>query len=1212
MSAKITFSSELMQNYKQAEVVAPDAQFEALQTNEGHSLLFSIGTDNVFYMTRESVDHSTGWERTDLSSTLSKCHNGLPVVAKTFAVSQSNKNQNVDIALVITVDGQDYLYLAQKNSNADISWSQSLNWLIMTFDDPTHSLEIININDIYIAQAYEGQYIVVDIIKNPKDNQKYVFRYYIDPTKKITGNIWNPHDLPANLEPDQIKSCLGKRSKERVEGIYTLGRISNNLQLLYTPLYNPFNLSVPANPVRLDVPPSATAIAVASADDGKFTDLFVAGDKALYYFPYNQQQNGKSGIKIFENDIFLDVQKLFIHTTCSKVIVWGLNRKQEIFYTSCDKKEVTNRSAWSYPIAILNGVEQVSSYVNRVNDGNTFFAHVNGNQLKKAVQSPETTIWKYHDILLPPLNQDTKPLRFNSYTTRIHIADNENNLLSEVKIKLAALERCSVYINNRYYILDKKPIEISADSMGGITIVERVDRLRGSCFKIYGDDGNAININPMDKPREKLEQLDSIEKLNNATIEYGAIDSTPKPLISASTSDTDKQAVVDAIKQLAIVSQSLPADGSIKTTAPTATSSLSTVAHNEVFALALQPDSPISFSSASGGVVAVSASSLAKSNSLSDFANAIEVAAGDVISFFENIGKEVFHVFIVAAEDAWHFITKIGEKTYRFVIDCAEKVAHAFEIVFNAIKTFIGELIDYLKFLFDWQDFVRTKDVYKKLFLLYVNHLLDDIENFKKVFNGLITDAKNKVDDWARIKHDNWQPGVQNSSHSLGYLQTITDIGRVFTAPGMFLFDHFFNNVSHSKGSSNVILDPIEEMLDRLIQAFEDEGNVLIGAINRIKSELIDYQSLSLGDVLKKLTAIVVDALLNSAENLFDLFIDFFVTIGREAVKVLDTPIWIPVLSNILEDFGVKISFSILDVIIMIGAVPATLVYKGIKNSAPFSSDDGFSDQILAAKDMYSLQAAFASSSTSGGGSGILSASPYEIQSMMPIGIQPMMSIAAASAGDSHSREWNILRHRITLPEFAGHTIFRVGHMLGGFISMGCSGFNVKSVLLEPIEKTERILVIISKAVGATSISLSTFLTQPYQIQQPVMSYISTGASGLAFLGLIVFAGYGFWYPSTKLNQITYGFDAMVAGFAMVPSLYHFWELSSYSASTNLTEAFIDETGNICNYLSRVFAFVAVMDKDPESKSVFAGIMGLLMVGYGGLQIVESLTDTDP
>ncbi|MBD2542341.1 hypothetical protein [Planktothricoides raciborskii] len=1227
MSVKITFSSELMQNYKQAEIVAPDTQFEALQTNEGHSLLFSIGTNNVFYLTKELVDHATGWQKTDLSSTLSQYHNGLPVVAKTFAVSQSINNDNVDIALAITVDGQDYLYLAQNNSNSDMSWSQKVNWLIMPFDDKNHSFSNIEINDIYIAQVHNGEYIVVDIIKNPDDSQKFVFRYYIDPTQRITGQIWNAHDLPANLEPDQIKSCLGKRSRERVEGIYTLGDIDNKLELIYTPLYNPFNPRVPANPVRLVTPPSASAIAVGAAADSNFTDLFVAGDKALYYFPYDRQQDGKEGIKVFENDIFLDVQKLFVHTTDSKVIVWGVNRAQEIFYTTCNKADIKNSSAWSYPLALLNGVEQVTPYVNCVNDGNTFFAHVGGNQLKKAVQSPETTIWKYNDILLPSLYRDAKSLKFNSYTTRIHVADDKNAPIYRAKIKICSLDSCSVYINNRYYILDKEPIEITSDSMGGITIVEKVSSLKGSCFKIYGNDGHAISINPMDKPRKKVEQLDSIEKLNNAKIEYGAIDSTPKSLISSSTSDADKQAVVDSIKQLATVSQSLPADGSVKTATPTTTSSLSAVPHNQIFALAVQPNSFNAF--AGGNAVALPAHNFPTSNGFSDFTSAIEVVAGDFISFWENIwefGKEVFHVFIVAAEDAWHFIAKIGEKAYRFVIDCAEKVAHAFELVFNAIKTFIGDLIDYLKFLFDWEDFVRTKDVFKKLLLLYFDHVLDGIEGFKTDFNGFITEAKNTVDDWAGIKHDDWQPSVQNSSHPLGYLQAITDIEEVFTSPAMFLFQHFVHNApnSQSQGSSNAAVDVIDDLLNRTIQALEDEGNVLIDAVNRIQFELIgnsQYESLSLSDVLKKLTAIVVDALLNSTEDLVDILIDVFVILAGAVIKALDTPIWIPVLSDILEDVGITISFSMLDVIMMIGAVPATLVYKGIKGSAPFSSGDGFSDKILAAKDLDSLRTAFASSSTGGGSGGIHSVAPYEIQSMMLHEIQPMMSIAAVSADGSGKEESSLVP--IDLPKNAKDPIFLIGHLLGGVVAMLTSVLAVADALSDEGSSEYETAVGISGAVGAMSAGLATVLAQPYPIQNAVMSKISSVSTGATLLGKVAFyaapkaiakkrgitdAG-EIQSLTTKTKKIGTGFDATIAVLALLPTCYHFSELSSYPASRNRTEAILDETSNICNYLNRICAFAVRMDEEPKSKAILAGVMGVLIALYGGLQISESIIE---
>ena len=50
---KINFDSELMENQTHAVVMAPDIAFEALQSQNGGSLFFSIGTDGVFYLTRQ-------------------------------------------------------------------------------------------------------------------------------------------------------------------------------------------------------------------------------------------------------------------------------------------------------------------------------------------------------------------------------------------------------------------------------------------------------------------------------------------------------------------------------------------------------------------------------------------------------------------------------------------------------------------------------------------------------------------------------------------------------------------------------------------------------------------------------------------------------------------------------------------------------------------------------------------------------------------------------------------------------------------------------------------------------------------------------------------------------------------------------------------------------------------------------------------------------
>ncbi len=412
MSEKNKFSSALIQNSQLAEVVAPDTKFEVLQTSEGHHLFFSIGTDKVLYLTREVGGDFTRWEKVNLSSILSQFHDGLTVVAKTFAISQKNRNKNVDVALVVTVDGQDYLYLSENNPNFDLDWSQGLNWVNLEFDDANYFFGKMDIFNIYMSQTRSRRFIIVDIIANPNASQKNIFRYYLDPSKLVTGNIWNPHNLPANLQPNQISTCVGRKAKERVGGIYTLIATGTEKKLFYTPLYNSYSYSrISATPVSLVVPNSASSIAVcpAVASGNNYTDIFVAGDCALYYFPYDEQKDGEEGLKVCEHDIFRNLQNLYAHTTDTKVIVWGLNSSQEFFYITCNKTDVRDPSAWSYPITIFNGIKQIKSYVNCLNNGNIFFFLLDDNQLKKAVQSPEITVWKYQDISLPPLYpQDTK------------------------------------------------------------------------------------------------------------------------------------------------------------------------------------------------------------------------------------------------------------------------------------------------------------------------------------------------------------------------------------------------------------------------------------------------------------------------------------------------------------------------------------------------------------------------------------------------------------------------------------------------------------------------------------------------------------------------------------------------------------------------------------------------------------------------------------
>jgi hypothetical protein len=265
---KLTVSSEFLSHYKAASIMPADAAFSALQTTEGHALLFSVGTDNVCYLTQESPggdaakaagwqndDSKAGWRKVDLSSALKP--SGV-TGAKQIAVAQRIPTTtssgtadpkippNIHMALVATTSGDDLLHLNLNNSASDTSWVGKLsandstpytswvgvpNWSAHAFDDDTRPFgSQVKISNVFISEAADGEYIVVDLL-NQSDNT--ICRYFIDPAAKSdpanslgTGKAWNQHPVP-DIDPNTISSVHGRRTDgsvyDGVDGLYTMG-----------------------------------------------------------------------------------------------------------------------------------------------------------------------------------------------------------------------------------------------------------------------------------------------------------------------------------------------------------------------------------------------------------------------------------------------------------------------------------------------------------------------------------------------------------------------------------------------------------------------------------------------------------------------------------------------------------------------------------------------------------------------------------------------------------------------------------------------------------------------------------------------------------------------------------------------------------------------------------------------------------------------------
>jgi hypothetical protein len=256
--AKVAVSTELMTNYLPAEIMRPEGGIQALQAADGRAVIVSIGTDNALYATIEQPGDTSGWQRYNLSQAVAGSSDAK---CTRFAVAQATQApgggsllvQKIDLAMVIRKGERDHLYLSLGNSATDLSWVGKPAWTSFPFDDPNHP-EPTGIAGVFISDATDNEYIVVDVLRPGAAN--VIFRYYVTPA---AGVAWQPHDVAGDIEAGTYRSCLGRNGSKvwGVDGLYTSGKIKNETQLIYSPLFNGADPAISANPSRLKLPDPA-------------------------------------------------------------------------------------------------------------------------------------------------------------------------------------------------------------------------------------------------------------------------------------------------------------------------------------------------------------------------------------------------------------------------------------------------------------------------------------------------------------------------------------------------------------------------------------------------------------------------------------------------------------------------------------------------------------------------------------------------------------------------------------------------------------------------------------------------------------------------------------------------------------------------------------------------------------------------------------------
>jgi hypothetical protein len=334
----------------------------------------------------------------------------------------------------------------------------------------------------------------------------------------------------------------------------------------------------------------------------------------------------------------------------------------------------------------------------------------------------------------------------------------------------------------------------------------------------------------------------------------------------------------------------------------------------------------------------------------------------DAWNWFMSVLHDVEEWFVHAAENVWHFFVKIGETLYKVIVNCVSAVVRAVEFVFNKIKVFFEDLIKWLGFIFEWKDILRTHSVVKNILLRYAENTVKNVGELQNGVDKVFVGLKGTIDAWAGIQ--------AGPPETVGHYQAASSSLKGQHSPGSnWALHHAKSNLTNATSklpdnnalfvSSGGGVGGVDDTFERLHQMIKNVISEFQTAITQLKLDIIDQvQTLSATEIVKRLSAILGDLLLGIAKDVIDGILSIMQEMAGDILKMLTTPLDIPVLSPIYKWLTDGDTLTFLDLACLVAAIPATIIYKIIKEEAPFP-DNALTAKLIAAPDWDSVRKLF-------------------------------------------------------------------------------------------------------------------------------------------------------------------------------------------------------------------------------------------------------------
>lgn len=617
--------------------------------------------------------------------------------------------------------------------------------------------------------------------------------------------------------------------------------------------------------------------------------LYVAGDGL---FKFNTPDAGKEEISPSGQDIHYS--KIAVAEHDEEVSIWSIGEKDKrkhLYYSTNRYYDTADKiiSKWTAPLMMHNDVAEFACIKGKqfINQLFLFDSSGSENALIAFWQDKVTSNWQEHPVQIEAV-QEVRQAK--TFTLNIGFDSDKLLLFHDEKVTIFAESNISVYINERKVNIGPETPVNAAIEGNQINVVYPTDSIASPQLRLSAPFLNkTISIDPTDKLAGRVKETFSSSKKLKATKK-----SDGKPLVPRHISG---EQLKQATQTTSLIFNHAEGGGTAATSHPV-------VIHE----------------SDSNGYT------------LGDIWYAIKKGFIKAVKFVTQVVK-----------DGVKLIITIGKKMCEFIVKGAQLAMQALEWVLkNTLGIDFQDIYNAFAFLFNWDDILETKNMFKGMLNNSLDGLEQSLDSFKEKVTGVADELKKMLNAPELTAH------YKKMGKLSGYQQQANKLKKQHQSQqGNQMLDPRSNWVGSKKAaltSANTPASsadapdlPQDDSFWGIITQLEKDFSLAWGELEPKFMEVLT-DSITVGEFLKilveKIAALVVDV----AEKLIRGLLTLVQKLIGAAKDALNAEINVPIFTALYKRHIDK-DCSLLDLVCLIIAIPVASSYSRFEHMPPYLVD---------------------------------------------------------------------------------------------------------------------------------------------------------------------------------------------------------------------------------------------------------------------------------